>query len=152
MSQSRPALFTIGVFQDVAWAEKGLAAFRAHGFTPEDVSLMAVDAPEVAAMVERAFGQSGAVRDSRAMGALRVRGPVVEVLDGVDEGLATRGLAALAGRLGFQAHDGHIFEALVTRGGVLVAVTGDARAADALALLHAYGGGNAAIGAWGGRV
>jgi hypothetical protein len=35
---------------------------------------------------------------------------------------------------------------------VLVAVLGDPRAADALAILHAYGGGNAAIGAWMGRV
>ena len=38
------------------------------------------------------------------------------------------------------------------RGGVLVGVSGEARAADALATLHAYGGGNAAIGAWTGRV
>jgi hypothetical protein len=35
---------------------------------------------------------------------------------------------------------------------VLVAVRNEPRAADALAKLHAYGGGNAAIGAWTGRV
>jgi hypothetical protein len=49
-------------------------------------------------------------------------------------------------------HDGQIFETLVERGGVLVAVLSEPRAADALARLHAYGGGNAAIGAWVGRV
>ena len=55
-------------------------------------------------------------------------------------------------RVGFQAHDGRIFEALAGRGGILVAIRSDPRAADALALLHSYGGGNAAIGAWTGRV
>ena len=55
-------------------------------------------------------------------------------------------------RVGFQAHDGRIFETLTARGGVLVAIHSEPRAADALALLHSYGGGNAAIGAWTGRV
>ena len=35
---------------------------------------------------------------------------------------------------------------------VLVAIEDAPRAADALAILHSYGGGNAAIGAWGGRI
>ena len=51
-----------------------------------------------------------------------------------------------------QAHDGRIFETLTGRGGILVAITSEARAADALAILHSYGGGNAAIGAWAGRL
>jgi hypothetical protein len=34
----------------------------------------------------------------------------------------------------------------------MVAVESESRAADALALFHSYGGGNAAIGAWTGRV
>ena len=58
-------------------------------------------------------------------------------------------------RAGFQSHDGRIFETLAGRGGVLVAIRGEPRAADALAILHSYGGGNAAIGpgsamGWGG--
>jgi hypothetical protein len=61
-------------------------------------------------------------------------------------------VAATARRIGFQAHDGRIFDTLTSRGGVLVSVTSDPRAADALAILHSYGGGNAAIGAWSGRV
>ncbi len=66
-------------------------------------------------------------------------------------GLERGGLTASIGRAGFQAHDGHIYETLVERGGILVAVHNLPRAADALAKLHAYGGGNAAIGAWAGR-
>ena len=38
-------------------------------------------------------------------------------------------------RVGFQSHDGRIFEALAGRGGVLVAIRSEPRAADALALL-----------------
>jgi hypothetical protein len=55
-------------------------------------------------------------------------------------------------RVGFQAHDGRIFHVLTGRGGVLIAIHSEPRAADALAVLHSYGGGNAAIGAWTGRV
>ena len=39
-------------------------------------------------------------------------------------------------RVGFQAHDGRIFEVLTARGGVLVAIHSEPRAADALAILH----------------
>jgi hypothetical protein len=62
------------------------------------------------------------------------------------------GLGAAMHRAGFQQHDGRIFETLTARGGVLVAIRSEPAAADALALLHSYGGGNAAIGAWSGRV
>jgi hypothetical protein len=80
------------------------------------------------------------------------RGPLVGALQGVDQGLARAGIAATMRRVGFQAHDGRIFETLIARGGVLVAIHSEPRAADALAVLHSYGGGNAAIGAWTGRV
>ena len=55
-------------------------------------------------------------------------------------------------KVGFQSHDARIFETLTGRGGVLVAIRTAPRAADALAILHSYGGGNAAIGAWTGRL
>jgi hypothetical protein len=73
-------------------------------------------------------------------------------LQGQSEELAREGLADSLRLAGFQPHDAHIFEALTARGGVLVGVRSESRAADALATLHAYGGGNAAIGAWHGRV
>ena len=145
-------LFTVGVFQDVAWAEKGLQALQAQGFAPEILSVMAKDSPESAALTERTFGATAGTIEIRSLGSVRARGPVVAALQGSDQGLTKHGIAASATRIGFQAHDGRIFEMLTGRGGVLVAVTSDARAADALALLHSYGGGNAAIGAWTGRL
>jgi hypothetical protein len=80
------------------------------------------------------------------------RGPLLAVLRGRGDELSRTGLSATFTRAGFQPHDGHIFESLTGRGGVLVAIHSEPRAADALAKLHAYGGGNAAIGAYAGRV
>jgi hypothetical protein len=54
-------------------------------------------------------------------------------------------------RVGFLPHDARIFEAL-TASGVLVAIHSEPRSADALAVLHACGGGKAAIDAWTGRL
>jgi hypothetical protein len=76
----------------------------------------------------------------------------VGALDGSDAALGSLGIARTMRRAGFQAHDGYIFETLTLRGGVLVAVQSEPRASDAIALLHSYGAGNAAIGAWTGRV
>ena len=80
------------------------------------------------------------------------RGPIVAALQGSARDLAKLGIAGTMRRVGFQPHDGRIFEALTSRGGVLVAILNEPRAADALAILLSYGGGNAAIGAWTGRV
>jgi hypothetical protein len=143
--------FTVGVFQDVQWAERGLDALKRHGFPPEALSVIARQTPEAAALVERSLGGEAATVDGRALGPLVWRGPLVPALEG-ERGLTAVGLAAAMRRVGFQAHDGQIFETLTARGGVLVAIRSEPRAADALATLHAYGGGNAAIGAWTGRV
>jgi hypothetical protein len=145
-------LFTIGVFQDVAWAEKGLRALQAQGFTPEIISIIAKDSPEAAALIERTLGSAAPTIEIKGLGPARARGPLVEALQGSDQQLTRQGIAASTRRVGFQSHDGRIFETLAARGGVLVAITSDPRAADALALLHSYGAGNAAIGAWSGRV
>jgi hypothetical protein len=152
MVDASTGLFTIGVFQDVAWAEKGIQALKAQNFPVEAMSLIAKDSPEVAALAERTFAGPVSTLEIRGLGAARARGPLVEALQGSDQHLARRGLAAAARRAGFQTHDGRIFETLTGRGGVLVAISSEARASDALAVLHSYGGGNAAIGAWSGRV
>ena len=146
------ALFTVGVFQDVAWAENGLQALRAGGFAPDILSFVAKDSPDAAALGERTFGTEVPTLEIRGLGAARARGPIVDALQGADRALGSKGVAATVSRIGFQPHDGRIFEALTDRGGILVAILSEARAADALAILHSYGGGNAAIGAWGGRV
>ncbi|MCE2513955.1 MAG: hypothetical protein J4F37_02880 [Acidobacteria bacterium] len=146
--------FTIGVFADASWASRGLEALARDGFEPGMLSIVARETPEAASLVERTFGEraGGGELDLRGVGRVLAHGTLVGALQGEDQGLARTGLAATLRRAGFQAHDGFIFETLTARGGVLVAIDSEPRAADALALLHAYGGGNAAIGAWSGRV
>jgi hypothetical protein len=152
MSDTDSALFTVGVFQDVAWAERGVAALAAQGFPPAALSIIAKDTAETAALVDKALGGPGSRMELRGLGPSIMRGPLVDALQGSEGNLPQLGLAATLRKVGFQAHDSRIFETLVGRGGVLVAVRGDPRAADALATLHSFGGGNAAIGAWRGRV
>ena len=152
MTEAPSGLFTVGVFQDVAWAEKGIQALKAQNFPTEAMSFIAKDSPEVAALAERTFAAPVAAVDVKGIGSVRARGPLVDALQRGDQGLTRQGIAATARRVGFQAHDGRIFETLTARGGILVAIASEARASDALAVLHSYGGGNAAIGAWSGRV
>lgn len=152
MIESSAGLFTVAVFQDVAWAEKGIQALKAQNFPSEALSLIAKDSLDVAGLAERTFAGAVPSVEIKGLGAARARGPLVDALQGSDQALTRQGIAATARRVGFQPHDGRIFETLTGRGGVLVAIASAARASDALAILHSYGGGNAAIGAWGGRV
>ena len=145
-------LFTVGVFQDVAWASKGLDALKQAGFPPESLSVLARDTPEAAALIQKTLGSGGGRLDIVGVGPVVACGALVEALQGSARDLAKLGLAGTMRRVGFQAHDGRIFETLAGRGGILVAIRSEPRAADALAILHSYGGGNAAIGAWTGRV
>ena len=144
--------FTVGVFQDVAWAQKGLEALKRGGFPTESLTVIAKESGETSALVERTFGSAGGRLDLAGVGTVVARGPLIDALQGSGRDLPKLGLAGTMRRVGFQAHDGRIFDTLTGRGGVLVAIRSEPRAADALAILHAYGGGNAAIGAWTGRV
>ena len=144
--------FTVGVFQDVAWATKGLDALRRAGFVPESLTVMAKESADASTLIERSLGSAGERLEAANIGAVVARGPLVAVLQGSAGDLSTLGVAGTMRRIGFQPHDALIFEALTGRGGVLVAIHNEPRAADALAILHSYGGGNAAIGAWTGRV
>ena len=45
--------FTVGVFQDVAWASKGIDALKQAGLPPASLTILAKDTPEAAALVER---------------------------------------------------------------------------------------------------
>jgi hypothetical protein len=144
--------FTVAVFQDVSWAEKGLNALKRAGFPAESLTVLAKDSPEVASLIEQACGASGERIELAALGTVLARGPMIEALQGIGRDLPKLSLAGTMRRVGFQTHDGRIFDVLTGRGGVLVAIHSEPRAADALAILHSYGGGNAAIGAWTGRV
>jgi hypothetical protein len=151
-SASATEMYTICVFQDVAWATRAVQALNQHGFTAGVLSFVAKDSPEAAALIEQASGVRPERVDIPVIGSCLAVGTLVSTLQGEDGGLLAKGLAATFQRAGFQAHDGCIFETLTARGGMLVGVRSEPRAADALAVLHAYGGGNAAIGAWHGRV
>ncbi|HKB13525.1 MAG TPA: hypothetical protein VKD69_22820 [Vicinamibacterales bacterium] len=152
MIETDTGRFTVGVFQDITWASRGLDALKRAGFALESLTLMAKETPEAAALIEKTLGAAGERLDVAGLGAVLARGPLVEALQGSARDFAKLGLAGTMRRVGFQAHDGRIFEALTGRGGILVAIRSEPRAADAIALLHSYGGGNAAIGAWSGRV
>jgi hypothetical protein len=144
--------FTVGVFQDVAWATKGIAALLQAGLPPASLTIVSKETPEAASLLEKSLGHAGTRLEIAAIGPAVVHGPMVDALQGNTRDLAKVGIAGTMRRVGFQAHDGRIFEALVARGGILVAVHSEPRAADALAVMLSYGGGNAAIGAWTGRV
>jgi hypothetical protein len=152
MVQVETGRFTVGVFQDVAWASKGIDALKHAGLAPESLTILAKDTPEAAALIEKALGAPGERIEVGAVGTVVARGPLIGALAPTAQDLAKLGLSGTMRRVGFQAHDGRIFEALTARGGILVAIHSEPRAADALAILHSYGGGNAAIGAWTGRV
>jgi hypothetical protein len=152
MMEVEAGRFTVGVFQDVAWAAKGLDALKHAGLLPESLSIFAKDSPDAAALIEQTFGLAAERMELAGLGAAVVRGPLVGALQGSARDLGTLGLSGTMRRVGFQSHDGRIFETLTARGGILVAIHSEPRAADALAILHSYGGGNAAIGAWTGRV
>ena len=144
--------FAVGVFQDAGWAKRGLEALQRQGFTPETLSVLAKHTTDAATLVEKTFGVEVAQVEVRGLGASLAHGRLIGALQGPDDALGATGVAATMCRAGFQAHDGFIYETLTARGGILVAIESEPRAADALAVLHAYGGGNAAIGAWTGRV
>ena len=152
MAEVDAGLFTVGVFQDVTWAGRGIEALKERGFDAGDLTVIAKQSPEVDAFVKRALGRAGAAVDVKGLGPVVATGSMIDALQGRDAALVAKGVAATMRRVGFQPHDGLIFERLTERGGVLVAVDSEPRAADALAVLHAFGGGNAAIGAWRGRV
>jgi hypothetical protein len=145
-------LFTVGVFQDVAWATKGIDALKRGGFQADAISILAKESPDAAALVQKIFNTPGERFDISGVGTVVARGSLVDALQGSARDLGKLGIAATMRRVGFQPHDGRIYETLTARGGVLVAIRTEPRAADALAILHSFGGGNAAIGAWSGRV
>jgi hypothetical protein len=144
--------FTVGVFQDTAWAAKGIAALLDAGLTPASLTILSKDTTDAAALLEKTLGAAGSRLDIAGIGPAVLHGPMIDALQGSLKDFAKLGLANTMRRVGFQAHDGRIFEALVARGGILVAIHSEPRAADALAVMFSYGGGNAAIGAWTGRV
>jgi hypothetical protein len=152
MPQLETGRFTITVFRDTAAAELGIGALTRQGFPGESLSIIAKESPTTADLIQRMVGKTPAAVALAGVGEVLAAGPIVAALEGAGHDLAGIGLARALKRAGFQAHDGQIFEKLTERGGVLVAVRSESRAADALTTFHCHGGGNAAIGAWAGRL
>ncbi len=144
--------FTVGVFQDIAWAQKGVDALKRAGLPAESLTIIAKESDDLRSWIERALGGGPDRLELTGLGPVLARGPMVKTLQGPANDLPKVGLSGAMRRVGFLTHDGVIFDTLTARGGVLVAIHSEPRAADALAILHSYGGGNAAIGAWTGRV
>jgi hypothetical protein len=144
--------YTVGVFQDLAWAERGLDALKRAGLAPESLTILSKESPEVASFIERMLGSAAERIELPTVGPVLAKGPLVAALQGPSHDLGKLGIAGSMRRVGFQAHDGRIYETLTGRGGVLVAIHSEPRASDALTVLLSYGGGNAAIGAWTGLV
>jgi hypothetical protein len=144
--------FTVGVFKDAEWAEKGLTALRALGLPVEALTLLAKESSQVLPLFAAHLGGAPERLEIAGLGPVLARGPLVGALQGTAGDLERRGLAGTMNRVGYQRHDGQIYDALTARGGILVAIQSEPKAADALAILLSYGGGNAAIGAWTGRV
>jgi len=144
--------YTVGVFKDVPSAERGIDALKKQGFPAEALTMLAKESSETVSLLQRVFGRIPGKTDIQGIGAAVALGGLLTALEASAGDLSKNGLATSLKRVGFQPHDGRIFETLIDRGGVLVAVCSEPRAADALSTLHCYGGGNAAIGAWTGRL
>jgi hypothetical protein len=145
-------LHTVAVFKDLEAARVAVGVLRRKGFAAESISVVARASDALTS-----WGAEATSRELRPMrlprlGDVLAGGPLIDAVDAGTGQLVKAGLAASMLRAGFQPHDGRIYEALVEKGGVLVAVRNEPRAADAISVFHNYGGGNAAIGAWSGRI
>src|SRR5262245_31256275 len=102
--------FTVGVFQDVAWAKKGIEELKRIGIPAAAVTIVARTSPEAAALIEQELGGSGSAMDISGVGPAVARGPMIDVLNGPSRDLTKTGIAGTMRRVGFQPHDGRIFE------------------------------------------
>lgn len=152
MAEVETGRYTIGVFKDVASAERGIDALKRQGFPAEALTVLAKENPDTAGLLQKVLGRTPDKLALPGIGAAVGGGSLLAIIETGSGDPAKNGLAASLTRVGFQPHDGRIFETLTDRGGVLVAVRSEPRAADALSTLHCHGGGNAAIGAWTGRL
>src|SRR5689334_6290999 len=91
--------FTVGVFQDAAWAQKGVEALKKAGFPPEAFSVLAKDSAELPAFIERVCGAGAERLDVSGTGPVLAGGPLVDALQGDPRDLPKQGLAATMRRV-----------------------------------------------------
>jgi len=140
MAKAEKTLFIVGVFKDLAWAEKGIDALREQGFQQAVVSVMMKGRPR-----RRLVRPKGDRRRTRPSWNCRnwvpwwARVPWSVFSRARARDLGKIGISGAIRRAGFQAHDGLIYETLAERGACWVAIEDPARASDALAILLSYG-------------
>ena len=74
------------MFQDLAWAERGVDALKHKGLAVESLSILGKSSPELSAFIERQLGAPQSL-DVKDLGAAVARGPLVAALQGADQGL-----------------------------------------------------------------
>src|SRR6187401_3067168 len=84
--------FTVGVFQDLAWAERGVEALLKQGLARESLSILGKASPELSAFIERTIGAPQAV-EVHDLGEAHVQGPLLAALQGSDQGLSKTGIS-----------------------------------------------------------
>src|SRR3954465_2156604 len=94
--------FPVGVFQDIAWAEKGIAALKRAGLPAEALSIVAKESPDVASFIERTLGAAGEKLEIAGAGPVLARGAIVAALQGSGRDLAKLGISGTMRRVGFQ--------------------------------------------------
>src|SRR5436309_6841489 len=95
--------FTLGVFQDLAWAAKGLDALTRAGFRAESLTILAKDSPEASAFIEKALGSPGERLDVAGLGPTSFPGPRWAPPQAPAAVLRNPGLAGRSDPAGFQA-------------------------------------------------
>src|SRR3954463_15863156 len=95
--------FTVGVFQDIAWAKKGVDALKQADFPVESLTILIKDGPEASTFIERELGGAPARVDLAGIGTTVSRGSLLTTLGTGD--LPKLGLSGTMRRVGFQSHD-----------------------------------------------
>jgi hypothetical protein len=85
--------FTVGVFQDLAWAQKGVDALIRGGFPVKSLTILSKDSPDVAAYIEQTLGAPAERLDLAGIGAVIARGSLVGALQGDSRRPSRRGRA-----------------------------------------------------------
>ena len=112
MAQVEQALYTVGVFQDASWAERGIDALKKQGFGTDLMTVLAKATPEATAFIERMLGSAPEQMELPVLGPTSARGTLIQTLNGAGKDLGRIGIAAAMRRAGFQPHDGLIYETL----------------------------------------
>ncbi len=96
-------LFTVAVFLDVNWAGRGLDALKRQGFPPEALTIIGKETPELAGLIELALGAQPDRIEVANLGSSYARGSLVAALQGADQELTRKGVAATIRRVGLPA-------------------------------------------------